>query len=410
MAAGSRTAGRPRRCAGAGACGRLLRACAVLAVLAAADPTSAGRAARTAKLLQGPLGKAALAAVVGRGAAARREDALQAEVDVMRDVVAVSQALEGELPLGGGKVPVQVYTAAGDLECRDFFHEVLARVLQKEGMFDIVDLQLVLWGSGDVVGDDGASMDAAGIAGLSDASGVEFVCAGDPSCEGNAWEACLASAYPDLTESFPVLNCIDGRACAGDEQAPAQCFGPVAEVAPVCVREFGEGIVDADTLAACAAGDEGKALLLANAQATSALDPAPGFLPWVLVDGKPVGEGGKEALSLLGKEICNAYAARGGVVPYSCTQFPQTLDEVPRDPTTDDFVSVPSVWSADSAQTSGVGTGTMMLLATLSFALLFAYCFCEPRAEDESIFDAIGGRPLSRAGYTTAAAQSEEDV
>ena len=274
--------------------GRML---VVLALMVVVDTEGPVRATPKDKLLQGPQGKAVLADILrAGGAGARREAELMRDVvalsqlDVMRDVVALSQALEGELPLGGSRVPVHVFMAAGDKDCRNFFHEVLARVLLKEGMFEIVDLKLVLWGSGKLLGGGGANLDAAGMAGLSDASSVEFSCAGDPACAGNAWEACLVSASPHLEEYFPVLNCIEGRLCAEDEQAPAQCFGPVAEVAPVCVRQFGEGVVDADALAECAKGSGGKALLLANAKATAALQPAPQFFPWILVDGKPLAQ------------------------------------------------------------------------------------------------------------------------
>ncbi len=116
-------------------------------------------------------------------------------------------------------------------------------------------------------------------------------------------------------------------------------------------------------------------------------------------------QGGKEAQSLLGRDICNALAAKGGLKPASCEGFPQTLEDVPREPTTDDFESVPSVRS-NSSQASGAVTGIMMLLITLCFALLFAYCCCEPRTDDEKLFDTIGGRPFSRAGYASAPAQS----
>ena len=274
--------------------GRML---VVLALMVVVDTEGPVRATPKDKLLQGPQGKAVLADILrAGGAGARREAELkrdvvaQSQLDVMRDVVALSQALEGELPLGGSRVPVHVFMAAGDKDCRNFFHEVLPRVLLKEGMFEIDDLKLVLWGSGKLLGGCGANLDAAGMAGLSDASSVELSCAGDPACAGNAWEACLVSASPHLEEYFPVLNCIEGRLCAEDEQAPAQCFGPVAEVAPVCARQFGEGVVDADALAECAKGSGGKALLLANAKATAALQPAPQFFPWILVDGKPLAQ------------------------------------------------------------------------------------------------------------------------
>lgn len=313
----------------------MLRGCVVLTLIVAAD--SERPKIPEAKLLQGVQDAATLEAVIGKGAGADVGSAAAAygvrkeEVEVIRDVMAVSQALQDELPQGP-RVKLEIFTSAGCRECRKVFHGVIAKVLQKEGMLDIVDLKIVTWGDGDVVGEDGMSIDAAGILGLADASGATFSCAlhGDPTCAGNAWEACLESKWPNAGDFFPVFNCIEGRACADNEVAPAQCFGSVPDVALNCASEFGEGIVNGDELKACAEGDAGKALLLANAQATAALNPTMAFLPWILVDGRAMGTGedGKDGQLLLGKAICDAYAALGGEEPFACTKFPQTLDNI----------------------------------------------------------------------------------
>jgi len=350
-----------------------------------------------------------------RGAVLKAEEVAGAvlnaeEAAVLRDVVAVSQALQDEMPTGP-HVKVEVFTAAGCRECRKVFHRVIAAVLQKEGMMEIVELKMVLWGNGDVVDQNGMAMDADGVAGLADASSVKFSCAlhGDATCAGNAWEACLVNKFPNSGDFFPVFNCIEGRACAESEQAPVECYGSVPEVAPVCADEFGEGIVDANVLRTCAEGDEGKALLLSNAQATTAAEPLLEFLPWIIVNGKALGtgEGGKNEQVLLGKAICDAYTVQGGVEPFACSTFPQSLDDLDDPwgdgPTTDDTIGVPSVLSD---QSSGVGSGITMLLTMLGVATVIGYCFCEPRTEDEAMFDAIGGRPFSRAGYAVPSEQS----
>ena len=56
-----------------------------------------------------------------------------------------------------------------------------------------------------------------------------------------------------------------------------------------------------------------------------------------------------------------------------------------------------------SDESSGVGTGIGMLTGMLAFALLMAYCFCQPREEDEHLFDVLGGRALSRRSPTDTA-------
>ena len=86
--------------------------------------------------------------------------------------------------------------------------------------------------------------------------------------------------------------------------------------------------MDPEALAECAGSEEGRGLLRANAQMTAALDPPAKFLPWIVVDGKPLGPDSKDGQLLLGKAICDAYAVKGGEEPYSCVMFPQSLDDL----------------------------------------------------------------------------------
>jgi hypothetical protein len=389
--------------------------CLVLSLVALLDSASTQPSASPVHvLLQGPpVNAAALEAARGLAGDAGREttvaQALQ-KVDLMRDLVDVSQVLEGEESLSP-KVKVEVFMSAGSKRSRRVFHRVIASVLQKDSMFEIVDLSFVMWGNGDIVGEDGASLDAAGIAGLADASAVQFACDGDPSCAGNTWEACLVSKVPAADEYFPVLNCIEGRTCTADEHAPEQCYGEASEVAPICAFEFGEGLVSSDELRTCAEGDEGRAVLLQNAQLTAALDPPMQFLPWILVDGEALGTGedGEDEQLLLGKAICDAYASKGGELPFACSKFPQSLEDVSDPwgvgPTADDIVGVPLVGS--DVDSWGVPIGIFMLVAMLGFVLVLAYCCCEPREEDKHLFDAIGGRPWSRDGTTISITQPD---
>lgn len=314
----------------------MLRLCWVMALVVSAGRASAqSRPAVASGLLQGAQSQSSQLQGVRRpplrtvGVDMLREGA----EEVMREAIAVSQALEGESALEP-RVKLGIYTSAGSDECRKVFHSIISRVLQKEGMLDIIDLEMVFWGDGDVVDENNARLDAEALAAVEDASAVNFSCArhGDPACAGNAWEACLASQFPNPSDFFPVLNCIEGRACADDEQAPDQCYGSVPEVAPVCAREFGEGLIDADALSECASGENGKELLLSNAQKTSALDPPIEFLPWILVDGQALGAGagssGRDSQLLLGKAICDAYALKGADEPYACAMFPQSLQDL----------------------------------------------------------------------------------
>ena len=60
-------------------------------------------------------------------------------------------------------------------------------------------------------------------------------------------------------------------------------------------------------------------------------------------------------------------------------------------PTTDDTIGVPLIRSEDPA---AINVAILVFLLMLACALAFGCCFCEPRAEDEHLFDALGGRPF----------------
>ena len=64
-------------------------------------------------------------------------------------------------------------------------------------------------------------------------------------------------------------------------------------------------------------GALGTQLVLANAARTAALVPPHNWVPWVTVNGKPIGETPNDNLL---SEICAAYVAAGGsAVPAACS-------------------------------------------------------------------------------------------
>jgi hypothetical protein len=60
---------------------------------------------------------------------------------------------------------------------------------------------------------------------------------GPSECAGNAWEACVQHLYPKVTQFFPVLECIEDRACAEGQKAPADCQGLPAGI-HMCVCTY----------------------------------------------------------------------------------------------------------------------------------------------------------------------------
>jgi hypothetical protein len=165
---------------------------------------------------------------------------------------------------------------------------------------------------------------------------VNFNCQhGFSECAGNAWEACVQAEYPEQAEFFPVIDCIEKRACAEGQKPPApgefakpgDCQGMPADVVRGCQAEYGKHMVW-ERLNQCMVS-KSTILLLKHALETVQQTERQ-WVPWLVIDDKPVSKSDKEfdQMFLVGHLVCTAYAQKSGKpAPAACAKFPETLAE-----------------------------------------------------------------------------------
>ncbi len=169
-----------------------------------------------------------------------------------------------------------------------------------------------------------------------DAPGGPFVCQhGRAECALNRLYACTMAelgeaAVVDWAAAAAAAAAVPPPPLPPRPPAPARLppwldvIACAEEAFPDVMGAFGTCLADkagASTVAAvsaCAAGPKGAALIAAAAAATAALDPPHRYVPWLVVDGLPVG-GETGNLAAL---VCAAYR---GVRPAACLAPPPVV-------------------------------------------------------------------------------------
>ncbi|PWZ09456.1 Gamma-interferon-inducible lysosomal thiol reductase [Zea mays] len=198
-----------------------------------------------------------------------------------------------------GRVPVSVYYEALCPFCSAFVVNDLSRVF-RDGISSIAELRLVPFGNGRVSAD-----------------GTVTCQHGEDECQLNAIEACVIRIWPDAEQHFPFIQCVEHLALTRKWDAWQSCFhetGLAYQPAIDCYnsgygRQVGEKLLDF-LLSFCFQSSSTK-LVLQYAAETNALQPPHWFVPWVVVNGKPLGDDYMNFEAY----ICSAY---DGKLPKAC--------------------------------------------------------------------------------------------
>ncbi|XP_030541905.2 LOW QUALITY PROTEIN: gamma-interferon-responsive lysosomal thiol protein [Rhodamnia argentea] len=184
------------------------------------------------------------------------------------------------------RVALSLYYEALCPYCANFIVNSLSKVFDT-GLISIVDLRLIPWGNGWISPDGSLSCQH-----------------GPDECLLNAIEACAITIYPDVTRHFRFINCVEQLTLQGRHGEWSKCLGTTG---------LGNAPVD------CYNRGYGNKLERRNAQETARLNPPHKFVPWVLVNNRPLQEEFPNFVSY----VCKAY--RGAHVPAACKSIPATV-------------------------------------------------------------------------------------
>merc|ERR1712130_205296 len=178
------------------------------------------------------------------------------------------------------KVDVKFFGESLCPDCTQFTTNVLKPIFSS-GIGQLIDLSYVGWGNVAKLGD-------------------EYKCQHEPlECTMNTVLNCGQSLSNNQDQFFDFLYCIE-----------SQISPEVEEQIPGCAKGAG---LELKALEKCYKGKEGQELDDKARKETDALDPPHTFVPWVTVNGKPIGED----VDLLASYICAAYT---GDKPAACSR------------------------------------------------------------------------------------------
>ncbi|KAK6927133.1 Gamma interferon inducible lysosomal thiol reductase GILT [Dillenia turbinata] len=122
---------------------------------------------------------------------------------------------------------------------------------------------------------------------------------GPAECLLNTIEACAINVWPDLTDHFSFMYCVETLVYEHKYPQWESCF-----------EELG---FDPKPISDCYASGYGLELELQYANETNSLEPPHQYVPWVVVNGEPLYEDYEDFVTY----VCKAY--KGSAVPNACS-------------------------------------------------------------------------------------------
>ncbi|XP_059626435.1 gamma-interferon-responsive lysosomal thiol protein-like [Cornus florida] len=181
------------------------------------------------------------------------------------------------------KVTLALYYETLCPYCSNFIVNYLTRLFDT-GLISVVDLKLVPYGNAKI------------------RSNNTITCQHGPwECLLNTIESCAIHVWPGLNEHFPFIYCIETLVYEGNYTQWESCFEKLG--------------LDQTPITNCYNSGCGKELELQYAEETDNLKPPHKFVPWVTVDGEPLGDDYRNFISY----ICKAY--KSTKVPGACSSL-----------------------------------------------------------------------------------------
>ncbi|KAF8116274.1 hypothetical protein N665_0020s0125 [Sinapis alba] len=190
------------------------------------------------------------------------------------------------------KVSLGLYYESLCPSCSYFIVNHLTKLFKEDDLISIVDLHLSPWGNSKLRSDN-----------------ATVVCQhGAYECLLDTVEACAIDAWPDLSDHFPFIYCVESLVIEHKYDKWETCYEKLN--------------LNSKPVADCLSSGHGKELQLKYAAETSALEPPHKYVPWVVVDGQPLYEDYENFISY----ICKAY--KGNKVPVACAKYSSSIRTV----------------------------------------------------------------------------------
>ncbi|RVW56831.1 Gamma-interferon-inducible lysosomal thiol reductase [Vitis vinifera] len=189
----------------------------------------------------------------------------------------------GALPSDSDKVSLGLYYESLCPYSANFIINYLVKIFEN-GLISIVELNLVPFGNAKIRGNNTIDCQH-----------------GPAECLLNTVEACAIDVWPDLSQHFSFIYCIETLVYEHKYPQWETCFEKLG--------------LDPKPISDCYNSGYGKELELKYAAETNGLQPPHKYVPWVVVDGQPLYEEYENFISY----ICKAY--KGPSIPSACNEL-----------------------------------------------------------------------------------------